>query len=116
MFSALGNPTIFEDDLANLGANLVFKKQFPDHHRYTAADIAALVADAKAAGAQRLVTTEKDAVKVEGFDFGGLPVSVVEIKTMFDEEVGLKSLLLRTIVKKKGRLGRHAGSAGGNSR
>ena len=116
VFSALGNPTIFEDDLANLGANLVFKKQFPDHHRYTAADIAALVADAKAAGAQRLVTTEKDAVKVEGFDFGGLPVSVVEIKTLFDEEVGLKSLLLRTIVKKKGRLGRHAGSAGGNSR
>ncbi len=103
VFSALGNPTIFEDDLANLGANLVFKRQFPDHHRYTAADIAALVADAKAAGAQRLVTTEKDAVKVENFDFGGLPVSVVEIKTMFDEEVGLKSLLLRTIVRKKGK-------------
>nr|ABV27384.1 tetraacyldisaccharide 4'-kinase [Chloracidobacterium thermophilum] len=102
-FSALGNPTIFEDDLANLGANLVFTRRFPDHHRYTTADIAALVADAKAAGVQRLVTTEKDAVKVEHFDFGGLPVSVVEIKTLLDEEVGLKSLLLRTIVRKKGK-------------
>ncbi|MGQ9898261.1 MAG: tetraacyldisaccharide 4'-kinase [Acidobacteriota bacterium] len=103
VFSALGNPAIFEDDLANLGANLVFTRRFPDHHRYTAADIMALVTDAKAAGVQRLVTTEKDAVKVENFDFGGMPVSVVEIKTMLDEEVGLKSLLLRTIVRKKGK-------------
>ncbi|MFQ3639932.1 MAG: tetraacyldisaccharide 4'-kinase [Chloracidobacterium sp.] len=103
LFSALGNPAVFEDDLANLGAKVVFTRRFPDHHRYTAADIAAIVAEAKAAGAQRLVTTEKDAVKVEGFDFGNLPVSVVEIKTMVEDEVGLKSLLLRTIVRKKGK-------------
>ncbi len=103
VFSALGKPTVFEDDLANLGANIVFTKRFPDHYPYTATDITALVAEAQAAGATRLVTTEKDAVKVEGFDFGGLPVSVVEIKTQFEDEVGLKSLLLRTIVRKKGK-------------
>ncbi|MCS7079105.1 MAG: tetraacyldisaccharide 4'-kinase [Chloracidobacterium sp.] len=111
VFSALGKPVVFEDDLANLGANVVFTKRFPDHHPYTAADIAALTAEAKAAGAERLVTTEKDAVKVEGFDFGGLPVSVVEIKTRFEDEVGLKSLLLRTIVRKKGKYYRKPSSA-----
>lgn len=111
VFSALGKPAVFEDDLANLGANIVLTKRFPDHHAYTAGDVAALVAEAAAAGAQRLVTTEKDAVKVEGFDFGGLPVSVVEIKTRFEDEVGLKSLLLRTIVRKKGKYYRKPSSA-----
>ncbi len=102
-FSALGRPVVFEDDLANLGANVVFAKRFPDHHAYAAQDIAALVAAAKAAGATRLVTTEKDAVKLEGFAFGDLPVSVVEIKAKLEDEVGLKSLLLRTIVRKTGK-------------
>ncbi|OYT72921.1 MAG: tetraacyldisaccharide 4'-kinase [Chloracidobacterium sp. CP2_5A] len=110
-FSALGKPVIFEDDLANLGANVVFTKRFPDHHAYAADDIATLVAEAKAAGAKRLATTEKDAVKLEGFDFGDLPVSVVQIKTKLEDEVGLKSLLLRTIVRKKGKYYRKPSSA-----
>ncbi len=103
VFSALGKPVIFEDDVANAGANVVHRKRFGDHHRYTQADADALVADARAAGAELLVTTEKDAVKLESLDFRGFPVSVVEIKVQFEDEVGLKSLLLRTIVRKQGK-------------
>jgi tetraacyldisaccharide 4'-kinase len=103
VFSALGKPVIFEDDVANAGANVVYTKRFGDHHRYTQADADQLVAEARAAGAERLVTTEKDAVKLETLDFQGFPVSVVEIKVQFEDEVGLKSLLLRTIVRKQGK-------------
>jgi tetraacyldisaccharide 4'-kinase len=103
VFSALGKPVIFEDDVANAGANVVYTKRFGDHHRYTQADADQLVAEARAAGAERLVTTEKDAVKLETLDFKGFPVSVVEIKVQFEDEVGLKSLLLRTIVRKQGK-------------
>jgi tetraacyldisaccharide 4'-kinase len=103
VFSALGKPVVFEDDVANAGAAVVFTRRFADHHRYAQADATATAAAAKRAGAELLVTTEKDAVKVEGLDFGDLPVSVVEIKMQFEDEVGLKSLLLRTIVRKQGK-------------
>lgn len=103
VFSALGKPVIFEDDVANAGANVVHTKRFGDHYRYTQSDADQLVVDARAAGAERLVTTEKDAVKLETLDFRDFPVSVVEIKVQFEDEVGLKSLLLRTIVRKQGK-------------
>ena len=39
-------------------------REFPDHHAYTAADLEQVAAEATAAGAEMLVTTEKDWVKV----------------------------------------------------
>jgi lauroyl/myristoyl acyltransferase/tetraacyldisaccharide-1-P 4'-kinase len=44
------------------GLNAVGTRGFPDHHRYTAADLEALRRDAHGA---TLVTTEKDAVKID---------------------------------------------------
>ncbi|HEX8984979.1 MAG TPA: tetraacyldisaccharide 4'-kinase, partial [Bryobacteraceae bacterium] len=36
------------------------ERSFPDHHRYTPAELARLAAEARAAGAEALLTTEKD--------------------------------------------------------
>ncbi|HNG96119.1 MAG TPA: tetraacyldisaccharide 4'-kinase [Acidobacteriota bacterium] len=99
--SALGNPDRFEHDVATLGAKIVFRKHLRDHHGYSQKDVSEIVSAAQLAGAERLVTTEKDAVKLEQFHFGSLPVSVLEIKARFDDEVSLKTLLLRTIVRKQ---------------
>ena len=44
------------------GLNAAGTRSFPDHHRYTAADLEKLKRDARGA---RLVTTEKDAVKID---------------------------------------------------
>jgi tetraacyldisaccharide 4'-kinase len=44
--------------------NVVGTRRFPDHHRYTAADLEGVRAAARNAGATRIVTTEKDAVKL----------------------------------------------------
>jgi tetraacyldisaccharide 4'-kinase len=57
--AGIGNPQRFFDHLAKLGLRFV-PHPFPDHHRYTAADLAFATADG-------LLMTEKDAVKCEAF-------------------------------------------------
>ena len=61
--SALGNPDAFECALEGLGARVV-RLRFADHHAYTVADYAAISQLAEEAGAELVVTTEKDAVKL----------------------------------------------------
>jgi tetraacyldisaccharide 4'-kinase len=64
-FAGLANNEQFFDTLRELGAVVSGTRGFPDHHRYTAADLAALRA---AADGAQLVTTEKDAVKIGAAD------------------------------------------------
>lgn len=56
------------------GLNAIGTRGFPDHHRYTAADIEALKRDAKGA---TLVTTEKDAVKIDDPSITAIPAEFV---------------------------------------
>jgi len=57
-FCGLGQPRTFWRTLDGLGIPVVCRLQFPDHHRYTQADLDAIAE--QAAGAKALVTTEKD--------------------------------------------------------
>ncbi len=59
-FAGIGNPQAFFDDLGRTGVEVAGTLSFADHHRYTAADAERIFAKARAAGAQALVTTEKD--------------------------------------------------------
>lgn len=59
-FAGLADNEQFFAALRECGAIVAGTRGFPDHHRYTAADVAAL----KNAAAGPLVTTEKDAVKI----------------------------------------------------
>jgi tetraacyldisaccharide 4'-kinase len=63
-FAGLADNEQFFAALRECGAIIAGTRGFPDHHRYTAADIAAL----KNAAADPLVTTEKDAVKIADRD------------------------------------------------
>jgi tetraacyldisaccharide 4'-kinase len=99
---AIGNPQIFIEDLQAYQAEIVSEHTFTDHYRYSQADIDRVVSEAKAAGASFLATTEKDAVKMSGLSFGDLSVYIIEIKTQFEDEVKLKSVLLRAIMQKRG--------------
>jgi tetraacyldisaccharide 4'-kinase len=102
VFCAIGNPQVFIEDLQWHQAEIVSEHVFTDHHQYTQADIDRIVSEAKASGASFLVTTEKDAVKLAGLPLGDLPVYVIEIKAQFEDEVKLKSVLLRAIMQKRG--------------
>lgn len=62
-FCGLGRPQQFFDSLAAAGCDIVEAIAFPDHHAYSAADLTALREKAKKSAA-RLITTEKDAVRL----------------------------------------------------
>lgn len=64
-FAGLANNQQFFDSLRGAGLQLTGTKGFSDHHRYTPADLARLRRDA---GGATLVTTEKDAVKLDAAD------------------------------------------------
>ena len=65
-WSGIGNPAAFERTLEAAGARVVARRRAPDHHRPTAAGLAAVSADAARAGASLVVVTRKDLVKVRG--------------------------------------------------
>ena len=64
VFSALGNPGAFEDSVSQLVGDVCQKVQFPDHHAYTMAELQRILIRAVASGANCIITTEKDAVKI----------------------------------------------------
>lgn len=67
-FAGLADNDQFFASLRALGLTVAGTKGFRDHHRYTPADIAAVKAAARDAGAEIVVTTEKDAVKIDDRD------------------------------------------------
>jgi len=63
-FCGLGQPRTFWRTLETLGIKAAPRLVFPDHHRYTVADLEEIVRQAMDAGARALVTTEKDMMNV----------------------------------------------------
>ncbi len=64
-FAGIGRPEKFFATLAEAHAPVARTVSFPDHHRYTDAEAAELIAAAEAQNL-RLVTTEKDRVRLAG--------------------------------------------------
>jgi tetraacyldisaccharide 4'-kinase len=62
-FAGIGRPEKFFASVQTLGANVIARIPFPDHHNYTAADAARLLTLATAENAE-LVTTTKDLTKL----------------------------------------------------
>ena len=63
-FCGLGHPDSFWRTLEALGLEVVFSWAFGDHHSYRPEELERLAAQAVAAGAEALVTTEKDALNL----------------------------------------------------
>ncbi len=61
-FSGLADNAQFFASLRAAGLDVAGTRSFPDHHRYTPADLASIRRDARGA---TIVTTEKDAVKID---------------------------------------------------
>ena len=90
LFSAIGNPSGFEQTLLKQSANLVGHEVFADHHRFDRQDFQRIGEAAKRAAAKQIVCTHKDLVKVGVDRIAGLPVhaALVEVEIT----VGLDSL------------------------
>ena len=64
-FAGLGNPQAFAASLTQCGAHVAAFLAFPDHHPYTSADWQAIEEAARDEGAEALITTQKDTVRLE---------------------------------------------------
>jgi tetraacyldisaccharide 4'-kinase len=78
VFCGIADPRAFTAQLPNC----VGHQWFSDHHDYTADDLQGIVAQAAAAGAQRILTTEKDWVKIAALPSAG-EIGVVEMEIRF---------------------------------
>lgn len=86
-FSGISGNTDFHHTIRLLGGNLVGTLEFPDHHAYCGDDIARIRRNALDAGAELLLTTEKDYVRIvhRGYRFP-IDLAVVGIETVFAED------------------------------
>jgi tetraacyldisaccharide 4'-kinase len=66
-FAGIGHPDKFFATLEQGGIRVVARQSYPDHHRFTAAEAATLVAEAER-DRLVLVTTEKDVARFVGDD------------------------------------------------
>lgn len=78
--SAIAAPASFEAFLEQLGADLVLRDHYADHHRYTQQEIIDFVNRSKAVGAELIVTTEKDAVRIPRLERRDVPIYYLRIQ------------------------------------
>jgi tetraacyldisaccharide 4'-kinase len=102
-FSAIANPASFERTLTDAGASLAGVRRFPDHHFFSAEDLAEIEDEAVFARARFLVTTEKDTMRLPAAWAlsRGIPLLSVGISLDITEgREALEGLLMRVFAKR----------------
>ena len=64
VFCGIASPRGFEDLINRMSGEIRFRQRFLDHHRYSVDELDRMFQQAKNAGADVMVTTEKDAVRI----------------------------------------------------
>lgn len=64
VFSAIGNPSSFEQTLSSIGVNIMEAVRYPDHHDYGMLEMQYISERASSLKAVAMITTSKDAVKI----------------------------------------------------
>jgi len=80
LLAGLGRPSSLERTLVSLGARVVVRRFFRDHHRYRAHDLAGLEKEASC-----WITSEKDALKISPEWASRLDLRVLEVEFEADE-------------------------------
>jgi tetraacyldisaccharide 4'-kinase len=78
-FCGIGNPDGFRRTLEPLTGRVVGFRAWPDHHSYSAADVADLTAWVRGLGADLALTTQKDLVKLRASNLGPVPLRALRI-------------------------------------
>ena len=94
-FSGIAAPESFEAFLRETGARLDYTKRFLDHHRFTSEELQQVFREALEARVDMLITTEKDAVRIDPSLRIPLPcyylrleIDILRGAADFDEAVG----------------------------
>lgn len=93
--SGIAAPESFEAFVRETGARLVYTRRFLDHYRFTHEDLGDVFAEAEEAGVEIMVTTEKDAVRIEASEKFPMPcyylrleIEILRGAADFQEAVG----------------------------
>ena len=78
--SGIAVPEGFENGVRKLGAEIVYSARYADHHRYTQQEIIETINHAVSAGAEIIVTTEKDAVRFPLIERCDLPILYLRVE------------------------------------
>jgi tetraacyldisaccharide 4'-kinase len=84
VLSGIANPEYFSLLLKKCGMEIVREAIFPDHHRFTNKDLASI--EERSKGIDRIVTTEKDMVKLMQLNIGSFPIRALRIEMKIWEE------------------------------
>ena len=67
---------------------------FPDHHPYSQSDLDRALGSLEEHGAEALMTTEKDAVRLQGLEFGAGQIFVLKIEALPEDPAEYRKFLL----------------------
>ena len=95
--TGIARPDRFKDDILSVGWDICGAIEFRDHHRFAARDVRRVAAEAKAAGAMIVLTTEKDAIRFAACDLGDLPIASVPLQVGVEPAEGFQRWLMDRI-------------------
>lgn len=103
--SGIAKPERFNGDLQNAGLKIVYRRDFPDHHRYSSAEFAEVTGAAQAANAEAILVTEKDAVNLpqELLQQSSLPIFAAQIEFRCSEASEFIEMILAVTAQKRKR-------------
>jgi tetraacyldisaccharide 4'-kinase len=98
-FSGIAQPERFFADVEQKKLQLVHQQAFPDHHRYSVAELAAFFEQAIAQQAAAIITTEKDAANLppEVLSQSPLPIYTAQLQFRIENELEFKRLIRQKI-------------------
>jgi len=106
--AGIADPSSFAHTLESLGARILGSRWFPDHGLRSPGQMAGVLAEARRQGAERILVTQKDAVKIAAAGGGALPIPVeaLRIRLRFLEgEEGLREALRAALDRGRRRQG-----------
>ncbi len=98
-FCGIASPEAFRRSIEQCGASVKEIFAFADHHTFTREEIAMVVGAFHRSGADFILTTEKDAVRLDGFEgmLGAIPVSALEMDVVIHQADDWKRFVLEGI-------------------
>jgi len=101
--AAIARPERFFADLESAGFTLAGTMAFRDHRRFSRSDIRQIVRAAHSRAAAIVVTTEKDAVRLEGHDLNGLSLAAVPLIVRVEPAGAFRQWLLDRVAEARRR-------------
>ena len=102
-FCGIARPQNFIAQLRAAGVMLAGTRSFRDHHRYSAEDVRQLLRLRKQHGATAFVTTEKDAINLDGHLEALQPIHVVPVRMRLHNAPAVLQFILATVSERKRR-------------